>query len=138
MGERASSGAQSLPVLDSPLFNKLRTVVDLGEAERAALDAICVDAREMAPRRTIIREGDRPDHIHLIVDGWAARYKLLPDGERQITAFLMPGDFCDLHVTILSEMDHSIATLTRARVAYVPYQAMDRLAESPKLAKALW
>jgi hypothetical protein len=73
-----------------------------------------------APRRTVIREGERPDHVHLVVEGWAARYKLLPDGARQITAFLLPGDFCDLHVTILGEMDHSITTLTRAKVAYIP------------------
>jgi CRP-like cAMP-binding protein len=92
----------------------------------------------MPARRNIIREGDRPEYIHLVVEGWAARYKLLPDGARQITAFLIPGDFCDLHVTVLGEMDHSIATLTRARVAYVPRDRMEELTERPAVARAFW
>jgi CRP-like cAMP-binding protein len=35
-------------------------------------------------------------------------------------------------------MDHSIATLTRAKVAYIPRDRMDALAERPKLTRALW
>lgn len=121
----------------SPLVAKLQTLADLDEEDLAILAEISADARDMAARRSIIREGDRPDHVHLMIDGWAARYKLLPDGGRQITAFLMPGDFCDLHVTVLGEMDHSISTLTSARVAFIPRETMDRVTDRPKLAKAL-
>ncbi len=64
---------------------------------------------------------------------------MLPDGSRQITAFLIPGDFCDLHIAILSEMDHSIITLTRARIAHIPSGHVETLAaERPRLAKAFW
>ncbi|HEY0412543.1 MAG TPA: Crp/Fnr family transcriptional regulator [Allosphingosinicella sp.] len=124
--------------IGNPLLAKLETVADLPAEDRAALAEIGLGARDMAPRRNIIREGDRPDHVHLMVEGWAARYKVLPDGARQITAFLIPGDFCDLHVTILGEMDHSIATITRARVAYIPRSRMDALTERPKIARAFW
>ena len=122
----------------NPLVAKLRTVTDLSADDVAALDGICENAREIGARRNIIREGDRPDHVHLVVEGWAARYKLLPDGARQITAFLIPGDFCDLHVTILGEMDHSIAALTRAKVAFISRRRMDELIDRPAVAKALW
>jgi CRP-like cAMP-binding protein len=122
----------------NPLVAKLQTVAALPEEDLKALDALCGDAREVGARRHIIREGDRPDHVHLVVEGWAARYKLLADGSRQITALLIPGDFCDLHVTILGEMDHSIVTLGRAKVAFVPRAEMDALTERPKVAKALW
>jgi CRP-like cAMP-binding protein len=122
----------------NPLVVKLQTVTELPAEDIAALGAVCTDARDLAPRRNIIREGDRPDHVHLIVEGWAARYKLLPDGSRQITAFLIPGDFCDLHVTILGEMDHSIATIGRARVAFIPRATMEALTERPKIARAFW
>jgi CRP-like cAMP-binding protein len=122
----------------SPLVTKFETLARLGDEDRDALATLCADPREMGARRSVIREGERPDHVHLIVEGWAARYKLLPDGARQITAFLIPGDFCDLHVTILGEMDHSITTLTRAKVAYIPRSKMDAATERPKLAKAFW
>jgi len=123
---------------DVALVAKLEAVAPLPQADREALAALCGNARELGPRRSLIREGDRPDHVHLIVEGWAARYKLLADGARQITAFLLPGDFCDLHVTILGEMDHSIATVTRARVAFIARGRMEALMERPAVAKAFW
>jgi CRP-like cAMP-binding protein len=120
------------------LASKLGTVARLGDEDLAALHDLTRDSREVPARRNLIREGDRPDHVHLVVEGWAARYKLLPDGGRQILAFLLPGDLCDLHVTVLGQMDHSIATLTRARIAFIPTAAMERLAERPRLTRALW
>jgi CRP-like cAMP-binding protein len=123
---------------DGPLVAKLETRAPLSEEDRDALNALHADAREIGARRSLIREGDRPDHVHLMVEGWSARYKLLPDGARQITAFLIPGDFCDLHITILGEMDHGIATLTRSKVAFIPRAQMEALTERPSLAKAFW
>ncbi|HEX8571847.1 MAG TPA: Crp/Fnr family transcriptional regulator [Allosphingosinicella sp.] len=121
-----------------PLLAKLETASPLPDDDRAALIALCRDPHDLGARRNVIREGERPDHVHLMVEGWAARYKLLPDGSRQITAFLIPGDFCDLHVTILGQMDHSIATLTRSRVAYIPRATMDEVTDRPRLARAFW
>lgn len=42
------------------------------------------------------RPGERPAMLHLILEGWACRYQLLPDGRRQITDLLLPGDLCDI------------------------------------------
>ncbi|MEA3040550.1 MAG: hypothetical protein QOC65_39, partial [Sphingomonadales bacterium] len=122
----------------NPLVVKLQTVTDLPADDIAALNEVCRDARELGARRNIIREGDRPEHVHLIVDGWAARYKLLADGARQITAFLIPGDLCDLHVTMLGEMDHSISTIGRATIAFIPRKEMEALAARPNIAHAFW
>lgn len=122
----------------NPLAVRLQSVTSLAEDDIAALAGICRDARDLGPRRNILREGDRPDHVHLVLEGWAARYKLLPDGSRQITAFLIPGDFCDLHVTILNEMDHSIVTLGRAKVAFVTRDQIAELAQRPRITRAFW
>jgi hypothetical protein len=35
--------------------------------------------------------------VHLILDGFACRYKVLPEGARSIVAYLLPGDMCDWH-----------------------------------------
>ena len=136
--ERLRSAAGECAEHVSPLIAKIETTRKLPDEDREALARVSRGAREMGARRNIIREGDKPDDVHLIVDGWAARYKLLPDGARQITAFLIPGDFCDLHVSLLGEMDHSIATLTRARVAHIPRRKIEELAERPALARAFW
>lgn len=123
---------------ESALLLKLEGVTRLSDEDRDALAGMCEGARAFEARRNIIREGDRTENVHLMVEGWAARYKLLEDGRRQITAFLLPGDFCDLHVDILGEMDHSIATLTRARVAFLSRERMAALTDRPRIAKAFW
>jgi CRP-like cAMP-binding protein len=76
--------------------------------------------------------------VRLILEGFACRYKLLADGRRQIMAYLVPGDFCDLHVFILKAMDHTIATLSPCRVVDIPRERILELTERSALARALW
>ena len=121
------------------LARKLQTVIDLSEDDLARIEGLCTEIAAVSAKRDIIREGERPEHVHLILEGWAARYKILPDGARQITAFLIPGDFCDLHVTILGRMDHGIVAITPCKVAYVCGDSLDRLTtECTDLTRALW
>lgn len=126
-------------MLYSRVIAKLATVADLSDSDVEKLIALCKDVRTIPERKDILSEGDRPDHVHVIVDGWAARYKSLSDGSRQIVAFLIPGDFCDLHVAVLGQMDHGIVALTRCRVAYIQSGELDALTSNHNgLTKALW
>ena len=96
-------------------------------------------ARVVQQRRDLIREGETPKFVHLMVVGWACRYKTLPDGRRQVVAFFVPGDFCDLNVYILKEMDHSIGAITRLSVADISREDMDALtARHPRITQGLW
>ena len=124
---------------ESILVRKLQTVADLSASDREQLHGLCHEVALVRPKRDIISEGVRPERVHLMVQGWAARYKQLADGKRQITAFLIPGDFCDLHVAVLGHMDHSIVALSRCKVAYIDSKELDRIiSESSRLAKAMW
>lgn len=111
----------------NPFIDKLAKFADLLPETRTALANATADVRDVAARRDLIREGDRPGPVLVMMEGWAFRYKVLPNGSRQITAFLMPGDACDLHVSLLGEMDHSIQAVTRARVARIGRVEMDAL-----------
>lgn len=121
------------------LLARIETFVDLSDEEKALLRGLERDVRAYKPRQAIINEGDRPEEVHLIVGGWAARVKHLSDGSRQIVAFLLPGDFCDLHVAVLGHMDHSIVAITSCRVAFIPNAEMNELTSNLNgLTKALW
>lgn len=122
-----------------PLFRLLGRYMPLDEADRAAL--LALEAGPPASREArcdIASEGENPTVIRLLVSGWACRYKDLPDGRRQIVGFFLPGDFCDLNVFILSELDHSIGALTAVRYYEIqPQQFQDVIDERPHLVRAL-
>lgn len=122
------------------LFSRLEKYARLSAEDRAALQTLaCASLLEVQPRRDLVREGDRPNAVRLVVSGWACRYKGLPDGRRQILGFLVPGDFCDLNVTIVRKMDHSIGAVTRVQYATLPTEEIDRVAEErPQVARAIW
>lgn len=125
--------------MSNAFVEKLRGYVSLTDEDTRLLVAACVMQRDVPARYDLIREGDKPVCVFVMLEGWACRYKLLPEGGRQITAFLMPGDFCDMHVAVLDEMDHSIATLTRSRVAMIPRGKMEDLIETrPAITRAFW
>ena len=85
---------------------KLSGLADLTDSDVAALEAATALPRRYAARRDLIREGDETGPMFVVLEGWICRYKILPNGTRQIMAFLMPGDACDLHIKLLAEMDH--------------------------------
>ena len=120
------------------LTRKLEGFGPLPEADKHVLDAVIHEVRAVEPRVDLIREGEAPSEVHLILEGFACRYKMLPNGTRQIVAYLVPGDFCDLHVFILRKMDHSIATLSRCTVVKIPRPRVLELSERPAIARALW
>jgi CRP-like cAMP-binding protein len=120
-------------------INKLRGCGNLSGEEIGVLERATAASKPLGPRVDLIREGDQPGPVFVMLDGWAIRYKILPSGSRQIMAFLMPGDACDLHVGLLAEMDHSIQTITHAEVATISRAAMDELMESyPAIARAMY
>lgn len=125
--------------MTNAFVEKLRGYCPLSDTDAELLHRLTRTGSEIPAGRDLIREGGEPGPVIVVLRGWACRYKLLPDGRRQIIAFMMPGDFCDMHVGILAQMDHSIATLTPARIALIPRAELEALIDQkPILAKAFW
>jgi CRP-like cAMP-binding protein len=78
----------------------------------------------------MVREGDRPNESLLVVEGFAARYKLLRNGKRQFTSLHILGDFVDLHSFYLKRIDHGVVALSPCKVAHIPHEAINRITES--------
>ena len=84
-------------------------------------------------------EGDRPTYSNLLLDGFAARYKIFSNGRRQITALHVIGDFVDLHSFLIKTMDHGVLALTPCRIAAVPHATLEKISnEYPHLTRLLW
>ncbi|MHB2210710.1 Crp/Fnr family transcriptional regulator [Methylobacterium sp. CM6257] len=122
---------------DNPFLRKLEGFVPLPEADRVALLKISEDAQVVQARTDLVREGDSPAGVFLILDGFACRYKLRADGTRQIMAYLLPGDAGDLDVALLEAMDHSIRALSDCKVVRIAPETIRELLQRPAVAAAL-
>ncbi|MEE4205342.1 MAG: Crp/Fnr family transcriptional regulator [Erythrobacter sp.] len=122
-----------------PLLSTIERHADLLPEERAAVEALRQAPLVRVPaRQTTLSEGDRPGVVRLLAQGWAYRFKDLPDGRRQIVGLLLPGDFFDLGVRLIDEMDHSVAALTPITYYAIPPETLERLGEEhPRIADAL-
>lgn len=125
--------------MGNPLVRKLNRFLPLDEEEVALVESLSRNPKTLPAHRDLIREGGKPEHVFLLMKGWAYRYKLLPNGQRQILAYLIPGDLCDIHIFLFDEMDHSIGLLSEAEVVAIPAgEMMDVMNRFPRIERALW
>lgn len=121
------------------LVGKLSGFARLTPQSVAALKQATATHKAFPAGHDLIREGDTPGPVFVVLEGWVCRYKMLPGGGRQILAFLIPGDCCDLHVGMLAEMDHGIQTLTEASVSTIAGPAMEEILDAhPDIARAMY
>ena len=122
-----------------PLVRKMESIVDLTSEEREALRALPMMVRELHADQDIVRDGDQPSQSCLVLDGFTVRYKLAGEDRRQILSFHIPGEIPDLQSLYLRTMDHSLATLTNARLGFIQHRTLfDLMARFPRLAGAFW
>ncbi|MBT2245069.1 Crp/Fnr family transcriptional regulator [Sphingobium sp. BHU LFT2] len=72
------------------------------------------------PHEFLVRESQKPKRLFQLLEGWACRYRMLPDGRRQITALYLPGDFCEPHWALGRPASQSIVALTNIRARSSP------------------
>ena len=126
--------------MKNPWAMKMEQFTRFTDEERERLDCLIKSKQcKYKPREDIIADGAHSNHCHVLLEGLACRYKILPDGERQIMAFLIPGDLCDAEIFILKSMDHGVAALTPSTAAAIHADEMKKmLQEVSCMAQALW
>jgi CRP-like cAMP-binding protein len=125
--------------MSNPLLRKLANFTKLSEEESTAVIECTSDVHDFAAREDVISQGDRTGGVKLLLEGFACRYKVLEDGRRQIVAYFVPGDLCDLRVFILKRMDHSIGAVVASKVATIsPENVLKLTSTYPTLTRALW
>ncbi len=124
----------------NPWTMKMEQFTAFTPQQRDRLDALVAERQQnYAPDEDILVEDQPINQCHVILSGLAIRYKLLPDGERQILAFLIPGDLCDAEVFVLDRMDHSVSAVTPTACAVISADTMRTLLrEISPMSEALW
>ena len=122
------------------LIRKLEHYTRLSRSDREACHQLSrARPRHYRAKEDLAREGDLPEFIYLILEGWAGRYKCLPDGRRQIVSFFLPGDICDINIFVLREMDHFIGALAPLKAAQITRDDFEAVTlGNPRLLQALY
>ena len=125
--------------MNEVLVRKLEQFGTLSGQERTLVENASFAVRHVWDDQDLARQGDPPSHCPLLLDGFACCYKTLESGQRQIVAFHVPTDLCDLTSMLLGQLDCSIGTLTPARVAIIPNATiLDWTRRHPGLGRLLW
>lgn len=104
----------------SPALNRLSKLARLDAAAHSALSDAIARPQVLRPRRDLLVEGRDVPHPQLILSGWAARVRILPDGRRQFLNFLLPGDLIGLYHHSRPVSPTTIVTLTEVTVCVPP------------------
>ena len=126
------------------MSTSMETLPGVGWSVRPKLDGadplMNVVTREVAlkARQEVMRQGEVPRAAHLMLKGYACRYRLLSDGRRQITAVLVVGDLCDLDAVMRGRADYGVATLTPCVLGEIPADSVNDVDETdPVLRRVL-
>jgi CRP-like cAMP-binding protein len=123
----------------NPLVAKLSQFAPLSDQDVRLLETLCVREERFRAGANIMVEGEAPRSAFVLTRGMACRYRLMPDGRRQILSILIPGDFFDLHGFLLQAMDHSVAAIGPTRIAAIGREVViDIIANHPRIGAALW
>lgn len=112
---------------------------ELSDEEQRVLEDSIGSVRQVAARKQIVRAGMIIDTSTLLLEGFVCRYMDDRDGQRQLVAVHVPGDFVDLHAFPMRRLDHDIATLGPVKIACYDHQTLETITERyPHLTRKLW
>ncbi len=135
---RPRDGATASFWRNDPFVARLKNIVDLNAAELDSLHRVVEAEVTIKKRRDLIIDGYEYCRLCFVTDGFAARYKLLRNGKRQIVNFVLPGDVVGLPGSFLDRAAASVVALTDVRVRSCLLEAFVRLSfRLPKFGLAL-
>lgn len=123
----------------SRLVRRLERFAPLPTADRQAILALPVQVDRIGRGRRLIDEGQQDHAFMQLLGGYACRYGLLSDGQRQITGVYVAGDLLGVRSGDVPAASQTVSTLSDAEVAKIPHAAIVALAEErAPIARALW
>jgi CRP-like cAMP-binding protein len=122
-----------------PLIDKLSSYVSLSAAEISFLRDLHGSRRQIDRHRDIIVQGRPYRSVFILCSGFVWRYKILPDGKRQLLSFGLPGDLIGFPAALFENAVNATGSLSDVVVATVPFATLyDLFARFPRVAVALY
>lgn len=129
----AASGQDEVPFL-----RRLRGYLDLNRSDLQAFEALLDPELRIKKRRDVVCDGYEFKKLCFVKEGYAARYKVLRNGKRQIVTFVLPGDIIGMPVSFFDYAPYSVVAITDMVLQVCTLEAFIGLSHRrPKFALAL-
>ncbi len=119
-----------------------RHLASFGELPPADFDAVAAlkgEVRDLPRQTDILRNGDQPAHVVLVLSGLLHRYTIGPEGKRQIHSFYLPNEAPSLETLYIDYMDNNLGAVVPTRVGLISHDQIYRIIdERPEARKLLW
>jgi len=120
-------------------LSRLLNRSSLSKVEQGAILRLSGRVSTFRPRVDIVVPGQHVDYACLVGRGIAARFDQMRNGQRQLAAFYIPGDMCDLHSIVAPTAAWGITAISATTIVHVPHaQLCKAIADHPNLALAFW
>jgi CRP-like cAMP-binding protein len=121
------------------LKERLSRLAALSAKDTDLLSRLCSRQRTVKRHVDLSTDGQTDPSIFFLHEGWGARYKLFPDGRRQVLMFVLPGDIVGMNQLLVDTATESFATMTEMRLSQAPRDAVvEAIRQRHGLALALW
>jgi CRP-like cAMP-binding protein len=122
----------------SSFVARLSRYIDFSADDLADLSAIVEESAPIKKRRDLIIEGFEYRKLCFVEDGFAARYKLLRNGKRQILDVILPGDVVGMPGSFFDRAFYSVIAVTDIKLLVCSIDAFIQLCyRRPQFALAL-
>ncbi|WP_174273394.1 Crp/Fnr family transcriptional regulator [Sphingomonas bacterium] len=98
---------------------KLREYHSLSEAAVGDVEDLIRSVVKVERGAEILGAAHEPDPVRALLEGWACRYVILPNGDRQIIGMMTAGDFSDTRAIRLAVRNFGIMAMTDATIAVI-------------------
>jgi CRP-like cAMP-binding protein len=88
--------------------------------ELAFINEMKRDHLRCPPGTEIIAAGQEQAELYTLYSGWAFRFKMLPDGRRQILNIILPGDLVGLQGAMFEAAAYGVEALTEVEICVLP------------------
>lgn len=131
--------SRSDPADLQPFLNRLTARSVLTPEEQEAVLALPMHPMQLRAQQDFVQMNEKTSHGCLIASGMIARFGQTLDGQRQITAFHIPGDMADLNSVVRPIGIGGLTALCDTIILRVPHVDIRAVAARyPAVAEAFW
>ncbi|MCB1542428.1 MAG: Crp/Fnr family transcriptional regulator [Rhodoblastus sp.] len=125
--------------MTNSLIARLEQFVRLSEVEKESVTTKFRHRRNTPAGRDIIHELDHADGVVVIIDGFAAQFKVKDDGKRQIVGYFHPGDLLHFGALAADEAVFGVTAFAQTTTSAIEADSFLALTSSSQsLSRAFW